>query len=215
MTTPAFPVWDLRVRTPLIELRPVRETEALALIELADHGIHDADTMPFTIPWTRQPLPERRWNSMKFYLGNWAHLSPADWTLCFAVSAGGEVVGNQDAHAINFLESRTVETGSWIGQGYQGNRYGYHARVAVLTLLIDGLGALSAETGAWHDNARSLRVTEKVGYEPNGEWVRGREGVPTRSPRFRMTPHRWADVRPDIEVTIDGLDGAKAMLGID
>ena len=212
--TPAFPIWDLRVRTPLIELRPIREADALALIELSDRGIHDPATMPFGIPWTRESLPDRHWNSMKHYLGGWARLSPVDWQLGFAVYADGRLVGNQDAHARNFIESRTVETGSWIGQEFQGNQFGYHARIAVLTLLIDGLGALSAETGAWHDNPRSLGVTAKVGYEPNGEWIRGREGVPTHSPRFRITPLRWAQVRPDIEVTIVGLDGAKAMLGL-
>ena len=212
--TPQFPVFDLRITTPRLELRPVREADALALIDLADRGIHDPGDMPFLVPWTEEAAPDRWWHSFQHYAGHWAGLRPESWTLSFAVLADGDLVGNQVAESEDFPTSRTAETGSWIGRGYQGRGYGYEARIAILTLLMDGLGALVASTGAWHDNAASLRVTQKVGYEPNGEWLKPRRGVPTPSPRFRLTAQAWAEVRPDLPVTISGLDAALPQLGL-
>ena len=213
-STPFFPIFDLRIRTPRLELRPVREEDAFALIELANRGIHDPNEMPFLVPWTKEQAPDRWWHSFQHYAGQWALLRPESWKLSFAVHWGSTLVGNQVAEAEDFPASRSAETGSWIGREFQGRGFGYEARIAIVSFLMDGLGALVATTGAWHDNVASIRVTEKVGYERNGEWLKARAGVPTLSPRFLMTADRWAVVRPDIDVEVSGLHAALPQLGL-
>ena len=47
-----WPLFDLVVRTPRLELRLLREDDCAALVELIDGGIHDPGMMPFWVPWT-------------------------------------------------------------------------------------------------------------------------------------------------------------------
>ena len=47
-----WPLFDLVVRTPRLELRLPREEEFAAIVDLVDAGIHDPATMPFFVPWT-------------------------------------------------------------------------------------------------------------------------------------------------------------------
>lgn len=57
MTHPVWPLFDLRVRTPRLELRYIDDEMATELALLATKGIHDADFMPFTMPWSLEPSP--------------------------------------------------------------------------------------------------------------------------------------------------------------
>ncbi len=214
MPTPSWPLFDLIIRTPRLTLSIVRESDALELIELSDHGIHDPEAMPFLIPWTDEPTPDRWWNSFRFYMKNASGCTPESWNLSFAIRHEGALIGNQDAGADRFPAMRTAGTGSWLGRAFQGQGFGYEARIAVLTLLFDGLGAAEATTGAYFDNLASLRVTEKVGYTPNGEQRVLRRGAVVRGVEFRMTAERWADVRPALSVTIEGIDPVRAFLGL-
>ncbi|HEX4528130.1 MAG TPA: hypothetical protein VIA11_01855, partial [Acidimicrobiia bacterium] len=56
-----WPLFGLRVRTPRLELRYPTDDDYQAVVALAAEGIHDRDTMPFYVPWTRaaSPLLER------------------------------------------------------------------------------------------------------------------------------------------------------------
>lgn len=69
MSSPHWPIWDLVVRTPRLELRPIREADTAELVELAERGIHDPATMPFLTPFT--------------------DLEPTDWTSSESVQVGG------------------------------------------------------------------------------------------------------------------------------
>jgi RimJ/RimL family protein N-acetyltransferase len=92
-------------------------------------------------------------------------------------------------------------TGSWVARAQQGRGIGTEMRQAVLHLGFAGLGALAAETAAFHDNAASLGVTAHLGYEPNGETVELRRGTADRMLRFRMPRERWeANRRRDIRI---------------
>ena len=48
-----WPLFDLRIVTPRLELRYVNDSDASELMALAAEGIHADDFMPFGIPWTR------------------------------------------------------------------------------------------------------------------------------------------------------------------
>ena len=81
-------------------------------------------------------------------------------------------------------------------------------RHAVLHLAVDGLGAVRAETEAFTWNRASQRVTEKVGYRPNGDRVApGLEpGDPARPMRtYVLDRETWADRRRD-DIEVVGLE---------
>ena len=122
MTTPLWPLFDLVIRTPRLELRAMREVDMLGLIELADRGIHDPDTMPFAEPWTDLPLPQRHWDSMRFFFRRWSEWTPENWKLSFATYADGELVGTQDLIASQFLERRVISSGILDRPGVPGPR---------------------------------------------------------------------------------------------
>lgn len=214
MTHPHWPLWDLRIRTPRLELRPVRESEMADLSELIDGGIHDPATMPFLIPFTDAPNPQRAHDSYRFWMGCWAGWSVESWRLVLAAYSDGRCVGSQDLQATDFPTLRTVTTGSWLGLPHQGHGLGREMRAAVLHLAFEGLGAQRAATEAFEDNVASLRVTESLGYHRNGsEVVRRRDGRATVL-RYVLERDDWEPRRRD-DIALDGLSAeALDMFGL-
>jgi RimJ/RimL family protein N-acetyltransferase len=115
-----WPLFQLRIETPRLLLSYPNDADLHALNALADRGIHDPDVMPFAVPWTDDPPEVRRKNSLQFWWGSRASWKPTKWTLTLMVTAGKDIVGAQDVHATDFAITRQVETGSWLGQSYQG-----------------------------------------------------------------------------------------------
>lgn len=214
MTHPHWPLWDIRIRTPRLELRPVREAEMADLSELIDGGIHDPATMPFLIPFTDAPNPQRAHDSYRFWMGCWAGWSVESWRLVLAAYSDGRCVGSQDLQATDFPTLRTVTTGSWLGLPHQGHGLGREMRAAVLQLAFEGLGAQRAATEAFEDNVASLRVTESLGYHRNGsEVVRRRDGRATVL-RYVLERDDWEPRRRD-DIALDGLSAeALDMFGL-
>src|SRR5688572_12379914 len=58
MLSDHWPMFDLRIRTPRLELRYPSDDDLALLVALLDEPIHDPDFMPFLIPWTRAEPPE-------------------------------------------------------------------------------------------------------------------------------------------------------------
>ena len=92
---------------------------------------------------------------------------------------------------------------------------GKEMRAAVLSLAFDGLGAVVAETEAWHDNEASLAVSERLGYEPNGETLHRRGGGHDRMVRLRLTKEHWDLRAGDFPVTVVGLEECRHLLVAD
>ena len=205
-----WPLFDLVVRTPRLELRLPKEHEFAALIELADAGIHDADTMPFMVPWTDlEPGPRAR-ETAKWLWGHRANWSPNKWTFTAGVFVDGRPVGMQDVAAENFAAVRSVETGSWLGRAHQGQGIGREMREGILHLAFAGLGAEEALSGAFEDNAASLATSRAVGYAPNGEARGRRRNGSSRTVRFRLGRDVWEQRRRD-DIELLGLDGCLDM----
>jgi len=209
-----WPLFGLRVRTPRVELRPVDPDLAYELGHLATQGIHDPDAMPFFVPWTRaEPLDLER-SSLQFYLRVWADFSVDRWSLPLATFADGELVGMQDLLGDQFPIRRTVTTGSWLARAHQGRGIGTEMRSAALHLAFAGLGAQRAETEAFAENEASIRVSERNGYEPNGDRIAVRDDEPARLVRFVLRREVWAARRrTDVEITGLG-DDVLAMFGL-
>jgi RimJ/RimL family protein N-acetyltransferase len=200
-----WPLFGLVVRTPLVELRPADDDMLGRLATLAADGVHDPDVMPFIVPWTRAEPPQLQRDALRYWWGQRASWQPDDWTLTMAVLVDGEVVGVQDLGARDFAVTRSVSTGSWLGRHHQGRGIGTEMRAAILHLAFAGLGAETAESGAFEDNPASLAVSAKLGYEANGVRIHAREGRPAREVRLALSRARWEDRRRS-DIGIDGLD---------
>jgi RimJ/RimL family protein N-acetyltransferase len=210
---PYWPLFDLRVRTPRIEMRPPTDADLPALIDVALGGIHDPATMPFQLPWTDAPPAELQRSSLQWWWRQRADWRPEAWSLCFAIVLDGRPIGVQDMNGRDFARKRTVETGSWLGLPYQGQGIGKEMRAAALHFAFAGLGAQWAVTAAWEDNASSLGVTRSLGYEPNGESVELRRGEPGVQLHFRLSRAVWEQRRRD-DITVEGLDRCLDLFGL-
>ena len=166
--------------------------------------------MPFYVPWTDGiGTPGFVDEFVAFHLGRREEWQPSVWSLLLGVWAGGELVGSQGAR---LTEPGTAETGSWLGARFQRRGIGTEMRTAMLALLFDGLGLEAATSGALGENAGSTRVSEKLGYEPDGERVASPRGVPVREVRFRLTHAGWtAQERPAVGIV--GLEPCLALFG--
>ncbi len=207
MSTSHWPLFDVRITTPRLELAPPDQATALALIDLAAQGIHDPGFMPFMVPWTAVESPRRERESFQYYARCWADWKPEAWDLPFAVRCEGELVGVQGIKANDFARRHTFETGSWLGQAHQGAGLGQEMRAAVVHFGFEGLGAWRAETSAFHDNHSSLGVTRAIGYEPNGDelMVRGDLDQAELMLDFKLERAQWQRRRRD-DIVIAGLE---------
>jgi RimJ/RimL family protein N-acetyltransferase len=215
MPHPLWPLYDLRITSRdatlgELALRVPEEAELPAFVELASRGVHPPEEMPFSIPWTDAPSPERERSSYQFYMSTRANWSVDAWELTLGLWVDGAPAGFQDLRAKAFPRFRTVATGSWLGQAFQGRGVGRLMRQMVLALAFDHLGAEIAETEAFLDNPASNKVSLAVGYQPNGFGrLPKRDGVGDTQ-RFRMTLEDWR-ARPRPEVAVEGLEACRDM----
>ncbi|RKN37394.1 GNAT family N-acetyltransferase [Streptomyces hoynatensis] len=214
MLTDHWPLQGLRLTTPRLELRLPEPGELAALADLAAEGVHSPERMPFLVPWTDAPPAERARGVVQHHwlrLGDW---TPAAWQLNLSVFAEGRLVGQQTLFARDFGVLREASSGSWLGMRHQGKGIGTEMRAAVLHLAFAGLGAREAVTDAWEDNAPSLGVTRKLGYEPDGVERRTRRGRPATMLRFRLPRARW-EATARVPVHIEGLAPCLPLFGLD
>jgi len=205
-----WPLFDLVVRTPRLEVRLPREDEFAALVGLVDAGIHDPSMMPFFIPWTEVEPRRRARQSAQWWWRQRAEWSPDKWTFTGAVFVDGHPVGVQDIEAEHFRAVRAVDTGSWLGRAHQGQGLGREMREAILHLAFEGLVATEALSGAFDDNVASIATSRAIGYEENGEGRSPRRDGSGRTIRFRLSREAWeARRRDDIEIV--GLEGCLDM----
>lgn len=208
-----WPLHGLRIRTPRLELRLPDEALLDELASVGADGVHAPDRMPFIVPWTDGEPDEVGRATYQHVLGTIAGWTEKDWHLSLAVLHEGKAVGRQDVMGREFGVRREVMTGSWLGLPHQGQGIGTEMRAAALHLAFEGLGARYAVSDARTDNAGSLGVSRRLGYEPDGlqiEVIR-REAVTLR--RLRLDRAGWEKHR-SVDVTVEGLDACRADFGV-
>lgn len=208
-----WPLLGLRLITSRLELRLPSGEELGELADLAAEGMHDPGSTPFLVSWPGLPprdraraLMQRHWR----HRGDW---SEDDWSLDLAVFADGQVVGQQEISARDYGILREVSTFSWLGVRHHGRGIGTQMRAAVLHLAFAGLGATDAVSGAFDDNASSLRVSEKLGYRPDGIERLAARGRVTTTRRLRLTRDRW-EATDRVPVTVTGLGPCLPLFGL-
>jgi RimJ/RimL family protein N-acetyltransferase len=209
-----WPLLALGIRTPRLELRLPNDDELTELAELATRGVYRAGERPFFSRWAERPPAEvaravvqRQWRKR----GAW---SAEHWALELAVFEDGRPIGVQELRGKNFEELGEVETASWLGIAYQGRGFGTEARLAVLHLAFAELGAEYALSASFVDNASSISVSRKLGYQPDGVQRDVREGRVLVTQRFRMSRDDWQQ-RERPEITVTGVRPCLELFGAD
>lgn len=208
-----WPLYGLRITTPRLELR-VPDLELLdALAAVAAEGVHDPADMPFSLPWTDGGPEARGRGTFQHVLGTVAQWRPEDWTLSLAVLSDGQVVGRQDLSARDFAVTRETTSGSWLGTAHQGNGFGTEMRAALAHFAFEGLDARWMTSAAMTDNRRSLGVSRRIGYRPDGLTTACVRGEARILQRLRLDRAGWEACR-SVPVEVLGLEPCRALFGL-
>jgi RimJ/RimL family protein N-acetyltransferase len=214
MIAAIWPLFDLLVSTPRLSLCYVTDELGEQLAELAAHGIHEPDTMPFAEPWTDVPPPELQRNTLHYYWRSRAETTSEHWNLNLAArDRNGQPIGLSSLDAEHFPTTRTATTGSWIGRQYQGQGFGREMRQAALHFIFAGLNAERATTRAWHDNTASLRVTRSLPYTEHGPVLEQRRDRTDTMVAFSMSHEQWQTVRRN-DIHLAGIEPIREFLAI-
>ncbi len=208
-----FPPLGLRVEAGPLVLRPITDELLPALVELSMAGVHEPGQMPFLYPWTEAPAAEQPFNYAKFHWGVRSNWRPDLWDLEFAVEYEGRLVGCQGFLTGCYPVTRTGETGSWLGQEFQGRGIGTAMRKAICAFVFDHLDAEEVTSAAYTDNPASNAVSRKVGYRPNGVQRKTRRlGEWHPSQQWVLTPENL--VRGP-KLTVAGVQAFRKFIGLD
>jgi RimJ/RimL family protein N-acetyltransferase len=208
-----WPQYELNISTPRLELHLPHEEELAALAHLAGNGVHRANERPFLTPWTDGRPEDRSQFVLQEHWGQLGRWDVAAWQLELGVFHQGQPIGIVTLRARDFLVVREVMTSSWLGIDYQGKGYGTEARVGLLTLAFDHLGARAALTEVFQDNHASQGVSRKLGYEHDGISVDARGSEAVVSDRLRLTRDKWVQGK-QLTVRVDGMAACRPMFGL-
>lgn len=218
-----FPPFALRISAGPLTLKVLRDEDLPELVELVRGGILDPSLpMPFLHAWHDRPFTPGApdgfpTTSLHWWWAQRATFAPDDWRLALVVRRDGVLAGMQDLHAKDFMQTRHIMTGSWLGRAHQGMGIGTLMRQLAVGFAFDELGAARCESGYIEGNHASAAVSRKVGYIDNGRRrivQHTRKGkVGAEEQRVSVTPETF--VRPDSRVVIDGADALRRFLAID
>ena len=206
-----WPTYGLRITTQRLLLRLPNEAELSRLAELAGEGVHHPSERPFLTPWTEGSARDRAQFVLRGHWGGLADWTVPDWSLGLGVfTIDGEPRGMVTLRARDFPVVREVATSSWLGLQHQRQGFGTEARIGLLSLAFDHLGAEAAVTEVFPDNHASQGVSRKLGYQPDGISRDARGSEVLVSDRLRLTRDRWlADAHDGISV--EGIEECRSM----
>lgn len=211
-----YPPLNLRVSTPRLTLAGATDELLDRLAPVVRDGKAMAEPPPYDDPISLYEAdPGKR--VAAWLRAVWRGRGKVDrdfWRLYFVVLVDGEPVGMQDLVGERFADFGTVTSFSWLSADVRGRGLGKEMRAAVLHLAFAGLGASSAESDAFADNAGSNGVSLALGYEPNGTTWDLRRGEPGVIQRWLLTREAW-ESRRRADIDLGDLAGTRAVLELD
>jgi RimJ/RimL family protein N-acetyltransferase len=212
VTSAYWPLFDLRITTPDLVLRPMLEADLGTVSDLLP------DDLELDPAATRYAVTdEHRNRAIITHQGYWKAFGtwhPSAWRLGFVVLSGDEIVGFQELEGNDFLLLRTVDTSSFLIPSVRGRGFGKQMRRAVLALAFGPMEAAAAITSAWHDNYASLGVSLALGYQPNGESLHAREGRADVMVHLRLRRSDWLDADLGRDIEISEFDPCRFLFGM-
>ncbi|MGI8900609.1 MAG: GNAT family N-acetyltransferase [Nocardioides sp.] len=194
-----WPLFDLRLQTGPVLLRPVTDPDLEVLAALLPDDVElDPRSERFA------GLAEDRDRQRRFVQGAWRSRgcwSPRSWCLDLGVEVDGEVVGLQSLEGDGFGDLRTVDSASWLVMTARGRGLGTAMRAAALGLAFEHLGAVAAVSSAVLDNHSSLGVSRRLGYADNGiSRITTGSGV-AELRHLRLSADTWRSLGHRVEVS--------------
>ena len=214
VTRSSYPPLNVQVHTPRLSLLGATDDLLERLVPVVRAGVVTAPPWPFDDPMSLyEDSPEREWRWLRAVWAGRGRVSDSFWRLYFVVVVDDEPVGMQDLIGTNFSALGTVHTFSWLSSDARGRGLGKEMRQAVLHLAFEGLGAQHAGSDAFIDNDSSNRVSQALGYQPNGvDWAT-RRGDAGELTRWRLTREQWSTRRRD-DIDLIGVAECLPVLGI-
>src|ERR1022692_2022774 len=209
----SWPLFALRLRTPLLELRLPTDEELDWLAEAAYDNVLNAEEKEFLAPWTQladgefqRGLVQHHWEKR----GSWR---PNDWSLNLGVFPKGEEmpVGGMSITSKDFALSKSVKTGSWLLPEWRGKGLGKEMRTAVLYLAFNELNAEEACSSAHLLNQASRGVSGALGYHEDGNKYNLLHGHRVDEVRLRCLRENF---RPACDVQVEGLGVCRELFGL-
>jgi RimJ/RimL family protein N-acetyltransferase len=209
-----WPPYGLRIRTPRLELRLPDDAELAALAAVAGRGVHLPSDQPFLTPWTDGSAEDRARSVLRGHWGRLSDWAADDWALGMGIfETAGAPLGMITLRATDFAVVREVRTTSWLGLQHQRQGFGTEARLGVLTLAFDHLGAEGALTEVFQDNAASQGVSRKLGYVSDGISRDARGAEVLVSDRLRLWRPVWQE-QDRLNVTVEGVEACATFFGV-
>jgi RimJ/RimL family protein N-acetyltransferase len=210
----AYPPLNVQVHTPRLSLLGATDELLERLVPTVRKGVVTEPPWPFDDPMSLyEDSPEREWRWLRAVWSGRGRVSAGQWRLYFVVVIDGEPVGMQDLIGTDFATFGTVTTFSWLSPDVRGGGLGKEMRQAVLHLAFDGLGAGEAGSDAFFDNHASNRVSQALGYVPNGLTWDTRRGEPAEIKQWRLTREQWIERRRD-DIELVAVGDCLPVLGI-
>ncbi|WP_209326410.1 GNAT family N-acetyltransferase [Brevibacterium renqingii] len=209
-----WPPYGLRIRIGDMELSPVRESDYSELAEIARGGVRRDDVQAFVVDWDSGSDEQIARSIAQYQWSTRANFDVDDWTIEFTVRVGGRAVGIQGVNGRHFSRTHTVSTGSWLARSEQGHGYGTQMRWAIVIAFADHCGASTFETAYVEGNEASRRVSEKVGYSPNGSHTIVAQNGEARL-EHKLTLDSVDIARPDEAVQVEGAAAFRRFLGLE
>jgi len=208
-----WPLFDLRLASPDLTLRPMTEADLVTMADLLPDDVEqDPAATRFAVGGDRLSRGMVTHQDYWRACGNWR---PQAWRLGFVVSAAGQIIGVQELEGNDFPVLRTVDTSSFLVEAARGRGYGKQMRRTVLALAFGPLGSQAAITSAWQDNHASLGVSAAVGYRWHGEHFHpSGDGVDVMV-HMRLTSAGWLASGGASGVQVSGFDACRPLFGLE
>jgi len=212
MSNRYWPMFDIHLSTPELELRHLTEADLASLSNVIPD---DAEQNPSSTTYAGLDARQNRgavvhqdyWRAR----GSWR---PESWALSFGVFRDGDLLGYQGLEGDDFVKLRTVDSSSFLAAPVRGRGWGKQMRAAVLALAFGPLGARFAITSAWSDNHASLGASRRLGYVDNGITVQQRDGQAGEMVHLRLSRETWMASGWPEQVVVSGMDECLAFFGL-
>lgn len=212
MSNRYWPMFDIQLSTPELELRHLTEADLASLSNVIPD---DAEQNPSSTTYAGLDARQNRgavvhqdyWRAR----GSWR---PESWALSFGVFRDGDLLGYQGLEGDDFVKLRTVDSSSFLAAPVRGRGWGKQMRAAVLALAFGPLGARFAITSAWSDSHASLGASRRLGYVDNGITVQQRDGQAGEMVHLRLSRETWMASGWPEQVVVSSMDECLAFFGL-
>lgn len=210
-----WPPFALRIRAGDMELSPVRESDYPELAGIAAGGVRRDNVQSFLVNWDTGTAEEVARSIAQYQWGTRARFHVDDWTIEFTVRVGGRAVGVQGVSALGFTRTRSVTTGSWLAWHEQGRGYGTRMRSAVVAAFADHFDTEVFHSAHFEGNDSSRRVSEKLGYSPNGvKTILGADGQARAEHQLVLAAEDLDRAADTFKVDVTGAEAVRRFLGL-